>query len=79
MKFSELADKFEKLVHKHEKGKPIKPGKLNKLQQLLVEKKSRYQAKLDATDDPNKREKLERRLRVVNAQLEKSKQLPVVK
>ena len=78
MKFSELVGKFDKLVHKHEKGKPVKPGKLNKLQQLLDEKKSRYQAKLDATDDPDKRKKLERRLRVVSAQLEKSKHLPVV-
>lgn len=78
MKFSELVDKFEKLVNKTEKGGLIKPGKLNKLQQLLAEKKSRYQAKLDATDDPDKRQKLERRLRVVDAQLEKSKHLPVI-
>ena len=78
MKFSDLVDKFEKLVHKHEKGSRIKPGKLNKLQQLLGEKKSRYEAKLGATNDPDKRKKLERRLRVVNAQLEKSKHLPVV-
>lgn len=78
MKFSELVDKFDNLVHKHEKGKRIKPEKLNKLQQLLNEKKSRYQAKLNTTDDPDKRQKLERRLRVVNAQLEKSKHLPVV-
>jgi len=78
MKFSELADKFEKLVNKTEQGKRIKPGKLNKLQQLLGDKKSRYQAKLDATNDPDKRRKLETRLRVVDAQLEKSKHLPVV-
>ena len=78
MKFSQLVGKFEKLVQKHEKGSRIKPEKLNKLQQLLEEKKSRYQAKLDATDDPGKRKKLETRLRVVNAQLEKSKHLPIV-
>ena len=78
MKFSQLVGKFEKLVQKHEKGSRIKPEKLNKLQQLLDEKKSRYQAKLDATDDPGKRKKLETRLRVVNAQLEKSKHLPIV-
>jgi len=45
---------------------------------LLSEKKSRYEAKLDATDDPDKRHKIETRLRVVNAQLEKSKHLPVI-
>ncbi|MBT8434995.1 MAG: hypothetical protein KJN95_10040 [Gammaproteobacteria bacterium] len=75
MKFSELVEKAEKLVGKHEKGKRIKPKKLDKLQQLLNDKKSRYQAKLAETDDPGKRHKLETRLRVVSAQLEKSKQL----
>ena len=75
MKFSELVDKAEKLVGKHEQGKRVKPKKLDKLQQLLSDKKSRYEAKLANTDDPGKRQKLETRLRVVSAQLEKSKQL----
>ena len=75
MKFSELVEKAEKLVGKHEKGKRIKPGKLDKLQQMLSDKKSRYEAKLAETDDPGKRHKLETRLRVVSAQLEKSRQL----
>lgn len=78
MKLSKLVDKIEKLVHKHEESGQVKPKKLDKLQQLLTEKKSRYQAKLDATDDPDKRQKLETRLRVVDAQLEKSKHLSVV-
>ena len=75
MKFSELVEKAEKLVGKHEKGKRIKPKKLDKLQQLLSDKKSRYEAKLAETDDPGKRHKLETRLRVVSTQLEKSQQL----
>ena len=75
MKFSELVEKAEKLVGKHEKGKRIKPTKLDKLEQLLNDKKSRYQAKLAETDDPGKRHKLETRLRVVSAQLEKTQQL----
>ena len=75
MKLSELVDKAEKLVGKHEKGKQIKPQKLDKLQQLLSDKKSRYEAKLADTDDPGKRQKLETRLRVVSAQLQKSQQL----
>jgi len=75
MKFSELVEKAEKLVGKHEKGKRIKPRKLDKLQQLLSDKKSRYEAKLANTDDPGKRQTLETRLRVVSAQLEKSQQL----
>jgi len=75
MKFSELVDKAEKLVGKHEQGKRVKPKKLDKLQQLLSDKKSRYEAKLAETDDPGKRNKLETRLRVVSAQLEKSRHL----
>ena len=45
MKLSKLVDKVEKLIRKHEKSGHVKPEKLDKLQQLLTEKKSRYQAK----------------------------------
>jgi hypothetical protein len=76
MKFTKLVDKFESLVKKHEKGVSIKAEKLTKLQQLLSDKRDRYQASLDTTEDAGKRKKLETRLRVVNAQLEKSKKLP---
>ena len=76
MKFTKLVNKFEKLVKKHEKGVSIEPEKFTKLQQLLSDKRDRYQASLDTTEDAGKRKKLETRLRVVNAQLEKSKQLP---
>ena len=75
MKFSKLVEKFEKLAGKHKQGSAIKPDKLDKLRQLLSDKKSRYQKKLEATDDPDKRQKLERRLRVVSAQLDKLKRL----
>jgi len=76
MKFTKLVDKFEKLFHKHEKGDSIEVEKLTKLQQLLSDKRDRYQASLDTTEDEGKRKKLETRLRVVNAQLEKAKKLP---
>jgi hypothetical protein len=75
MKFTRLAEKFEKLTGQHEQGSAIKPDKLDKLRQLLGDKKSRYQKKLDATDDSGKRKKLERRLRVVRAQLDKLERL----
>ncbi|RLA13009.1 MAG: hypothetical protein DRQ59_06305 [Gammaproteobacteria bacterium] len=75
MKFSKLIDKFKKLVDSHEQGGRITAEKLDKLQQLLTEKKSRYEAKLEATQDPEKRSRLETRMKVVNAQLEKSKHL----
>jgi hypothetical protein len=75
MKFSRLTDKFESLVNKLDQGNSINPEKLEKLQQLLEAKIARYETKLAATEDPEKRKKLETRLRVVNAQLEKSKKL----
>ncbi len=75
MKFKKLVDKFESLVNKAEQGSEVKSEKLVKLQQLLDAKKSRYEAKLEATQDPDKRRKLETRMQVVNAQLEKSKSL----
>ena len=75
MKFSRLTDKFESLVNKLDQGSSIIPEKLEKLQQLLEAKIARYEKKLAATEDPEKRKKLETRLRVVAAQLEKSKKL----
>ncbi|MCP4765453.1 MAG: hypothetical protein GY875_04210 [Gammaproteobacteria bacterium] len=75
MKFSRLIGKAEKIVDSHEQGHPVKSAKLSKLQRLLGEKISRYQAKLEEMDDPKKREKLKTRLKVVNAQLKKSKKL----
>jgi hypothetical protein len=75
MKFSRLVDKFESLVNKLDQGSSIIPEKLEKLQQLLEAKITRYEAKLAATEDPEKRRKLETRLKVVAAQLEKSRKL----
>jgi len=75
MKFSRLIGKSEKIVDSHEQGHPVESAKLSKLQRLLGEKISRYQAKLEEMDDPKKRKKLQTRLKVVNAQLKKSKQL----
>jgi len=77
MKFSKLIGKFEQFVDKQAQGEPVESAKLSELQGLLVDKIARYQEKLDATDDPQLREKLQTRLKVVNAQLQKSKQLPV--
>ena len=62
-------------VNKQALGKRIKPEKLEKLQQLHVDKKSRYETKLEATQDAAKRKKLETKLKVVDAQIEKSKKL----
>lgn len=75
MKFSRLIGKAEKIVDNHAQGHPVESAKLSELQRLLGEKIARYQEKLDATEDPQKREKLQTRLKVVNAQLQKSRQL----
>lgn len=77
MKYKKLVGKFEKLVEKHQRGKKVKPGKFDKLQGLLQDKRKRYQAKLETTGDGEKRRKLETRIRVVDAQLEKSEQLTI--
>ena len=75
MKFTKLVDKFKKLLDSHAHYGHIRAEKLEKLQQLLTDKKSRYESRLEATMDPEKRTQLETRLKVVNAQLEKSKHL----
>ncbi len=75
MKFSRLIKKFEAFVNKQSLGKHIKPEQLKKLQRLLVDKKSLYESKLEAMQDPGKRKKLETRLKVVDAQIEKSNNL----
>ena len=75
MKFSRLVGKFENLVNKLDQGGSIIPEKLEKLQQLLEAKILRYKSKLAVTEDPEKRRKLETRLKVVAAQLEKSRKL----
>ncbi len=71
MKFTELVEKFETLANKKEQGNQIKPEKLQELRELLADKKFRYEKKLEVTPDPEKSKKLETRLKVVSAQLEK--------
>ena len=75
MKFSRLTSKFEKFASKFEQGSGVDPEKLEKLQQLLSDKISRYEAKLASNQIPEKQSKLETRLKVVRAQLEKSKKI----
>jgi hypothetical protein len=75
MKFSKLVDKAEDIVDRHKKGRPVVCKQMNKLELLLSEKIVRYQKKLEETDDSQKRKKLQARLKVVDAQLRKSKKL----
>ena len=77
MKFSKLVGQAEKIVETHQQGHSVGSEELSELQRRLTEKISHYQAKLEEVEDPQKREKLQTRLKVVNAQLQKSKQLPV--
>ena len=75
MKYKTLVGKSEQLADKHSQGQSIKPGKLGKLQQALIDKAAGYETKLDTLTDPEKRQKLESRLNVVRAQIEKLTQL----
>ena len=75
MKYKTLVGKSEKLADKHSQGKSIKPGKLGKLQQLLIDKAAGYESKLESLEDSEKRQKLESRLNVVRTQIEKLAQL----
>jgi hypothetical protein len=75
MKFRKLIGKAEKIVDSHEQGHPVENEDLARLQHLLAEKISRYEARLKTIEDSKKREKLQTRLKVVNAQLKKSEKL----
>jgi predicted component of type VI protein secretion system len=75
MKFSKLVDKVEKIVEKQQKGKKVKPKKIEQLEDLLAEKISRYEARLEKDLSKSDRGKLEARLKVVRAQLRKAKDL----
>jgi hypothetical protein len=75
MKFSKLVGKAEEIVDRHKQGHPVVCSQMDKLERLLSEKILRYEAKLGETDNPQKREKLQARLKVVNAQLRKSEKL----
>ena len=75
MKFKRLIDKIEKFISYSGKDIDIDSEELLKLQQLLGDKKLRYEAKLANNQDPEKQSRLQARLKVVNAQLEKSKNL----
>jgi heterodisulfide reductase subunit B len=74
MKFSRLIEKAEQFGNKVQKGRQLKPKKLTELQRLLGDKIARYEARLKEDMTKQKRSKLKTRLKVVRAQLKKSKQ-----
>ena len=75
MKFSRLIEKAEKFGDKVRQGRQVEPEKLTELQGLLGDKIARYEVRLQEDMTEQKRDKLETRLKVVRAQLQKSKQL----
>jgi predicted component of type VI protein secretion system len=79
MKFSRLIEKAEQFGDKVQQGRQLKPKKLTELQRLLGDKIARYEARLKEDMTKQKRSKLETRLKVVRAQLKKSKQLQVTR
>ena len=80
MKFSRLIDKVEKFAEKEKKGKSGAPKKLSRLQELLVGKIAHYEARLENKDLSKRNRAIrETRLKVVKAQLKKSKALTASK
>ena len=75
MKFTDLSTKFNKLIKKQKKGAKIKPKKVNKLIDHLTSKKLKYEKKLKTDLSKKKRTSFETKLKVVNAQIAKSKKL----
>ena len=75
MKFTKLGTKFNKLLKKKKQGKNIKPAKIKKLLELLGKKKLRYEEKLKTNLSDEKRKSFKSKLKVVDAQIEKSKKL----
>lgn len=75
MKFSRLIGKVDKFSNKIKRGHEVRPKKLTELQVLLSDKIARYDARLKEDMPEQKRRKLETRLKVVRAQLKKSKKL----
>lgn len=73
MKFTKLNEKYDNLARKKAKGKSINSEKLAQLQQLLIDKKTRYEEKMKSSEDADKKYTLETRLKVINAQIEKSR------
>ena len=66
--------KFSRLIEEARQGHQLKPKKLTELQRLLGDKIARYEARLKEDMTKQKRSKLKTRLKVVRAQLKKSKQ-----
>lgn len=75
MKFTKLSTKFNKLLKKKKKGKTIRPEKLLKLQELLNQKKSRFEKRLQTDLSEEKRTSIKSKLNVVSAQLAKTETL----
>ena len=75
MKFSRLIEEAEQFRDKVRQGRQLKPKRLTELQRLLGDKIARYEARLEEDMTKQKRSKLKTRLKVVRAQLKKSKQL----
>lgn len=75
MKFTRLSEKFQHLLIKSKRGKRIKAEKVEKLLSSLNEKKVRYEHKLKTNLTEHKRKKFNSRLKVVKAQIEKTKKL----
>jgi hypothetical protein len=75
MGFHDLVAALDDLLKKYGKGKTLKPEKLEALEQALEKKRAKYRERLDSDASEERRDQIELRLQVVEAQLAKLREL----
>jgi|GEM_PF-716642 len=75
MGFKDLVAKLDKVLGEHDKGRPLKQEELERLEQALQKKEAKYRHRLNSGSSEETPAQTEVRLRVVEAQLAKLREL----
>ncbi len=75
MGFKDLVTTLDDVFGKHDKGKSLKHKKLKRLEKALEKKQANYRERLESGSSTEKPFQTELRLHVVEAQLEKLREL----
>jgi hypothetical protein len=75
MGFKDLVAKLDDVLGEHDKGKSLKHKELKRLEQELKKKEAKYRHRLDSGSSEETPAQTEVRLRVVEAQLAKLREL----
>lgn len=75
MGFKDLVTTFDDVLGKHDKGKSLKREKLKRLKKELEKKRAKYRQRLGSGSSTETTDQTELRLRVVEAQLGKLREL----